>query len=169
MRIETVNQGVTKHRKPLRVGRGKGAGQGKLCGRGQDGHKSRSGYSRHPGMVGEDLPMIRRIPKRGFNNPYAETVVALNVADLSAAFQAGEEVTPATLEEKGLLKQRYDQIKILGDGEIDKALKVSVHRFSGAAESKIVAAGGTVTRLRAKRTVREKNREKLAEQKKSKS
>jgi len=139
MRIEGVNEGVTKHRRPLRVGRGKGAGQGKLCGRGQDGHKSRSGYSRHPGMVGEDLPMIRRIPKRGFNNPYAQTVVSLNVADLSAAFVAGDVITPESLEAKGLVKRRFDEIKILGEGEIDKALKVSAHRFSGSAESKIVA------------------------------
>ena len=165
MRIESVNGGITKHRRSLRVGRGKGAGQGKLCGRGQDGHKSRSGYSRHPGMVGEDLPMIRRIPKRGFNNPYAETVVALNVGDLAVAFEAGEQVTPETLEAKGLVKRRFDEIKILGDGEIDKALQVSVHRFSGTAESKIVAAGGTATRLKGKRTVREK----IAEQRKAKA
>jgi len=168
MRIENINKGVTKHRKPLRVGRGKGAGQGKLCGRGQDGHKSRSGYSRHPGMVGEDLPMIRRIPKRGFNNSFADTVVSLNIGDLAGVFQPGEEVTPVSLEEKGLLKRRYDEVKLLGEGEIDVALKVSVHRFSGSAESKILAAGGTVTRLRAKRTVRERNRERIAEQNKAK-
>ena len=97
MRIDQANQEITKHRKRLRVGRGKGAGQGKLCGRGQDAHKSRSGYSRHPGMVGEDLPMIRRVPKRGFFNSFAVQVFALNVGDLAAAFSAGEEVTPASL------------------------------------------------------------------------
>lgn len=165
MRIDQVNEGITKHRKRLRVGRGKGAGQGKLSGRGQDGHKSRSGYSRHPGMVGEDLPMIRRIPKRGFHNDFAETVISLNVADLADAFQAGEEVTPAILEEKGLVKKVYDQIKILGGGEIDKPLKVSAHRFSASAESKITAAGGTATKLRAKRTVKEKQAEKKAKAK----
>lgn len=159
MKVEQVNEGITKHRRPLRVGRGKGAGQGKLCGRGQDGHKSRSGYSRHPGMVGEDLPMIRRIPKRGFNNPYAETVVSLNVSELSSAFQSGEEVTVESLKAKGLLKRRFDEVKILGKGEIDKALKVAVHRLSESAEAKIVAAGGSVTKVRAKRTVRERIRE----------
>ncbi|HAC91038.1 MAG TPA: 50S ribosomal protein L15, partial [Planctomycetaceae bacterium] len=97
MRIDQVNQGICKHRKKLRVGRGKGAGQGKLCGRGQDGHKSRSGYSRHPGMVGEDLPMIRRIPKRGFFNSYAVTVVSLNIGDICQAYQAGEAVTVQSL------------------------------------------------------------------------
>ena len=159
MKVEQVNEGISKHRKPLRVGRGKGAGQGKLCGRGQDGHKSRRGYSRHPGMVGEDLPMIRRVPKRGFNNPYAEAVVSINVGDLSAVFQAGEDVTVDTLKAKGLLKRRFDQVKILGDGEIDKALKVTVHRLSSSAEAKIVAAGGSVKKVRAKRTVRERNKE----------
>ncbi len=90
MRIDQVNQGITKHRKPRRLGRGNGSGQGKTSGRGQDGARSRSGYSRHPAKVGEDLPMMRRIPKRGFNNRYALTVVALNVGDLSAVFAAGD-------------------------------------------------------------------------------
>ncbi len=169
MRIDCVNEGITKHRKKLRVGRGKGAGQGKLAGRGQDGHKSRRGYSRHPGMVGEDLPMNRRIPKRGFHNEFAQTVIAVNIGDICGMYKAGEEVTPATLEEKGLVKKVYDQIKILGDGEVDKPLNVSAHRFSGSAESKISAAGGKVTKLRAKRTVKEKNKEKLAEKKKAKA
>jgi large subunit ribosomal protein L15 len=159
MRLDQVNQGISKHRKRLRVGRGKGAGQGKLCGRGQDGHKSRSGYSRHPGMVGEDLPMIRRIPKRGFNNSFARTVVSLNIGDIAAFFQAGEEVTPKILEAKGLLKKRFCEIKVLGEGEVDKPLKVSAHRFSEAAEQKIIAVGGTVNRLRARRTVEQRNAE----------
>ena len=152
MRIDQVNQGISKHRKPRRLGRGTASGQGKTSGRGQDGAKSRRGYSRHPGKVGEDLPMLRRIPKRGFNNRYALTVVCLNVSDLSAAFDAGTEITPAVLKERGLVKQRYDELKILGDGEIDKALKVSAHRFSKSAEEKINAAGGSVTVLQARRT-----------------
>lgn len=156
MRIDQVNEGITKHRKKLRVGRGKGAGQGKLCGRGQDGHKSRSGYSRHPGMVGEDLPMMRRVPKRGFINSYADDVVAVNVGDLAQIYAAGEEVTPDSLEAKGIVKKRFDQIKILGDGEIDKALKVSAHAFSAQAEEKIKAAGGTVIKLKVRRTPKER-------------
>lgn len=167
MRLDQVNQGISKHRRPLRVGRGKGAGQGKLCGRGQDGHKSRRGYSRHPGMVGEDLPMIRRIPKRGFNNSFARTVVSMNIGDIASAFQAGEEVTPEVLEAKGLLKKRYCEFKILGEGLVDKPLKVSAHRFSESAEQKIVAAGGTVTRLRARRTVEQRNAEVRQQQTKS--
>lgn len=156
MRIDQVNQGICKHRKKLRVGRGKGAGQGKLCGRGQDGHKSRSGYSRHPGMVGEDLPMIRRIPKRGFFNSYAVTVVSLNIGDICQAYQAGEQVTLQSLQDKGLLKKRFDQVKILARGEVDKALKVAAHRFSEGAQQKIEAAGGSVIKLKPKRTPRER-------------
>ncbi|MBX3420173.1 MAG: 50S ribosomal protein L15 [Pirellulaceae bacterium] len=156
MRIDQANQNISKHRRKLRVGRGKGAGQGKLCGRGQDGHKSRSGYSRHPGMVGEDLPMIRRVPKRGFNNSYALDVVAVNVGDISAVFASGQEVTPQALEAKGLVKCRYDALKILADGDVDKPLQVAAHRFSAAAEQKIKAAGGSVTKLRIKRTPRER-------------
>lgn len=159
MRIDQINEGVSTHRKRLRVGRGKGAGQGKLCGRGQDGHKSRRGYSRHPGMVGEDLPMIRRIPKRGFHNSFAETVIALNLGEISGAFESGDEVSPESLKAKGLLKKRYDEVKILGNGSVDKPLKVAAHRFSQSAEQKIVAAGGSVTRLPAKRSVKERNAE----------
>ena len=96
--------------------------------------------------------MIRRIPKRGFNNRYALDVVAVNVGDLSAVFAAGEQITPESLQAKGVVKKRFDVIKILGDGEVDKALSVSAHRFSESAKSKISAAGGTVTELRVKRT-----------------
>ena len=107
-------------------------------------------------MVGEDLPMIRRIPKRGFFNKFAQTVVALNVGDLAAVFEAGEEVTPRVLQERGIVKKIYDEIKILGDGELDKPLKISAHRFSESAKEKIAAAGGTATVLRAKRTPKQR-------------
>ena len=152
MRIDQVNRGIQKHRKARRIGRGKGSGLGKTSGRGQDGQRSRRGFSQHPGKSGEDLPMMRRIPKRGFFNRYALTVVTLNVSDLSAAFAAGEDVTPEILEERGIVKKRYDEIKILGDGEIDKSLNVSAHRFSASAKEKIAAAGGSVKLLQAKRT-----------------
>lgn len=156
MRIDQVNQGITKHRRPRRLGRGPAAGQGKTSGRGQDGQRSRRGASRHPGSVGEDLPMIRRIPKRGFNNRFALTVVALNVGDLCQLFSADEEITPDSLKAKGIVKKRYDEIKILGDGEVDKALKVSAHRFSASAKEKISAAGGSTTVLVAKRTPKQR-------------
>ena len=152
MRLDEVNQGIVKHRRPRRLGRGNGTGQGKTSGRGQDGAKSRAGYSRHPAKVGEDLPMIRRIPKRGFFNRYALTVIAINVGDLSAVFAAGDEITPEVLHERGIVKKRFDELKILGDGEVDKALNVSAHRFSKSAGEKIAAAGGKVTVLPPKRT-----------------
>jgi large subunit ribosomal protein L15 len=100
--------------------------------------------------------MIRRIPKRGFFNRYAQTVVAINVGDLSAVFATGEEITPSLLQERGIVKKRFDELKILGDGEIDKPLKVTAHRFSQSAAEKIAAAGGTVTKLRAKRTPKQR-------------
>ncbi|MCA9183054.1 MAG: uL15 family ribosomal protein, partial [Planctomycetales bacterium] len=100
--------------------------------------------------------MIRRIPKRGFFNKFAQTVIALNVGDLSSVFAAGEEVTPAILQERGIVKKRFDEIKILGDGEMDKALKISAHRFSASATEKIAAAGGSATVLRAKRTPKQR-------------
>lgn len=156
MRIDQVNQGIKKHKRKTRVGRGPACGQGKTSGRGQDGQKSRRGYSRHPGKVGEDLPMMRRVPKRGFNNRYALAVVALNVGDLEGFFTAGEEVSPATLQEKGIVKKRFDIIKILGDGELSKKLSVSAHRFSVSAKEKITAAGGSVNQLKAKRTPKER-------------
>lgn len=156
MRLDQVHQGITKHRKKRRLGRGSGSGTGKTAGRGQDGQKSRRGYSRHPASVGEDLPMVRRIPKRGFNNRFAATVVALNVGDLASLYEAGDEVTPESLKAKGIVKKRCDEIKLLGDGVIDKPLKVSVHRFSASAKQKITSAGGTVTEVKAKRTPKER-------------
>jgi large subunit ribosomal protein L15 len=104
--------------------------------------------------------MIRRIPKRGFNNRFAANVVALNVRDLSSAFAAGDEVSPQSLVERGIVKKRFDEIKILGEGDIDKALKVSAHRFSESAKQKIEAAGGSVTEVKAKRTPAERVAEK---------
>ncbi len=156
MRLDEVNQGITKHRRPRRLGRGNGSGLGKTSGRGQDGQNSRRGASRHPGKVGEDLPMMRRIPKRGFNNRFARTVIALNVGDLASAFEAGEEVSPQILQEKGIIKKRFDELKILGDGELDKALTISAHRFSKSATEKISAAGGSANVLKARRTPAER-------------
>lgn len=166
MRLDQVNEGITKHRKSRRLGRGPGTGQGKTAGRGHNGHKSRSGYSRHPAFQGGDLPMIRRIPKRGFFNRYALSIAAVNIGLLSAEFKAGEVVTPESLKERGLVRHRYDELKILGDGELDKALKVSAHRFSESAKQKITAAGGTVTELAPKRTPDERVAD-IAKQKKS--
>jgi large subunit ribosomal protein L15 len=147
MNLHEVHRGVTKHKRRKRIGRGIGSGTGKTAGRGYKGARSRSGYSRKPVFQGGMMPLVRRVPKRGFTNEFALTVAAINVEDLENVFDAGAEVTPETLRESGLVKGRYDVLKILGDGELTKKLKVTAHRFSKSAEEKIRGAGGEVVVL----------------------
>jgi len=142
MNLNDVHQGIRKHKKARRVGRGIGSGRGKTCGRGHKGQKSRSGWSASPVFQGGTMPLIRRVPKRGFNNRYALTVATVNVGDLQRVFQDGDEVTPETLRARSLAKGRFDVLKILGDGELTMKLKVSAHRFSQSAREKIEKAGG---------------------------
>jgi len=156
MSISEINEGITKHKKRDRIGRGIGSGKGKTAGRGHNGHKSRSGYSRHPTFQGGDLPLVRRIPKRGFHNKFALTVVAVNLGQIDEAFAAGEEVTPATLQERGVVKRRFDELKVLGDGEVTKALKISAHKFSQSAIDKLKAAGGSANVVKARRTPKQR-------------
>jgi len=156
MNLNDVHRGIQKRKPAKRVGRGPGSGHGKTCGRGHKGQKSRAGYSRHPAFQGGAMPMVRRIPKRGFNNSYAQDVVIVNVADLEGAFESGDEVTTDTLKQKSLAKGRYDQLKVLGNGQLTKKLKVSAHRFSKSAAEKIEQAGGEVVVLPGKTTVAEK-------------
>jgi len=156
MHLNDVHRGIKKHRKRKRIGRGTGSGHGKTSGRGHKGHKSRSGYSRKPNFQGGAMPMFRRIPKRGFNNRWASTVFAVNVSRLNDAFDDGAEVTLEALAAKDLAKGSFDEVKILGDGELTKKLTVSAHRFSKSAEEKITAAGGKVVKLEPKRTPQER-------------
>jgi large subunit ribosomal protein L15 len=107
--------------------------------------------------------MVRRIPKRGFNNRWAPTVITVNVQDLEARFETGEEVTPQSLRERALAKGRYDLLKVLGEGELTKALTVSAHRFSKTAAEKIEKAGGRVVVLPGKTPVAEKVKKKKAD------
>ncbi len=153
MNLEDVNRNVTTHRKRLRVGRGTGSGHGKTAGRGHKGQKSRAGWSSHPAFQGGTMPMVRRVPKRGFHNRFALTVVTINVGDLEEAFSAGDEVTPESLRERSVVRRRYDVLKVLGDGELTTKLKVSAHRFSQSAREKIEKAGGSVTVLPGKKPV----------------
>ena len=106
------------------------------------------------------MPLVRRIPKRGFNNKFALTVAAVNVGDLQRTFNEGDEVTPQTLREKSLLKIRYDVLKILGDGELEKKLTISAHRFTQSAKDKIEKAGGSAVVLPGKTPVEEKKKQK---------
>jgi len=152
MQLNDVHRGIQKNRKRKRIGRGTGSGHGKTAGRGHKGHKSRSGYSRKPNFQGGAMPMFRRVPKRGFNNRWASTVFAVNVGRINEAFEDGAEVTLESLSAKDLAKGSFDQVKILGDGEVTKKLTVSAHRFSKTAEEKITAAGGTVNKLPPKQT-----------------
>lgn len=161
MKLNEVNQGIRKHKKRRRVGRGTGSGLGKTSGRGHKGQKSRAGWSSHPAFQGGTMPLVRRVPKRGFNNRFALTVVTVNVSDLEQAFDAGAEVNPETLQEKSLAKRRFDVLKILGDGDLTKKLKVSAHRFSKTAREKIEKAGGEAIELPGKKPlVREKQKKK---------
>jgi large subunit ribosomal protein L15 len=104
------------------------------------------------------MPLVRRIPKRGFNNPFADLVAVVNLSDLERCFEAGQEVTPETLRAKNLARARWDVLKVLGQGDLTKKLKVSAHRFSATAREKIEQAGGEVVVLPVPTPVAEKNR-----------
>ena len=133
-----------KHAKK-RIGRGQGSGNGKTAGRGHKGAKSRSGYKFKRGFEGGQMPLHRRVPKRGFHNPFRVEYVVINLDTLGAAFQAGAVVTPDVLRDRGLVSSSHRlPVKVLGRGEIAIALTVHADKFSGKAAEKIQAAGGTV-------------------------
>ncbi len=135
------NPGSNKNRK--RLGRGTASGQGKTGGRGQDGQKSRSGGGVRPGFEGGQMPLYRRLPKRGFTNIFATEYAEINVEVLNR-FEDGAEITPELLKETGILKRQLDGVKVLGNGEITKKLTVKANKFSKSAVEKIEAAGGKV-------------------------
>ena len=135
----------SRHRK-VRVGRGIGSKMPKTAGAGNKGQKSRKGFSRRPGFEGGQMPLHRRIPKRGFTNIFGTEFAVLNVDRLNA-FSAGEVVTPELLLERGLVRQAARPVKILGEGDLKAALTVRAHAFSKSAEQKITSAGGRVERL----------------------
>ena len=132
-------EGATKEVK--RVGRGHGSGNGKTAGKGHKGQKARAGRGQRFGFEGGQMPLQRRVPKRGFNNIFAKEFVSVNVNSLNA-FDDGAVVDAAALIEKGIIKKEYDGVKILGNGEITKKLTVKATAFSAAAKDKITAAGG---------------------------
>ena len=124
-----------------RVGRGQGSGNGKTAGRGHKGAQSRSGYSFKRGFEGGQMPLHRRVPKRGFHNLFREEFDVVNLDTLSERFDAGTEITPELLRERGLVS-RSQRVKVLARGDVTKALTVRAHKFSGKAAEKIAAAGG---------------------------
>jgi len=131
-----------KHPKK-RIGRGQGSGTGKTAGAGHKGQKSRSGYKFKRGFEGGQMPLHRRVPKRGFHNPFRVEYEVVNLDTLAARFEAGAVVTPELLREQGLIAGSRSRLKVLGRGEVGKALTVRAHKFSGKAAEKIAAAGGT--------------------------
>jgi large subunit ribosomal protein L15 len=134
------SEGSKKNKK--RVGRGHGTGQGTQAGRGHKGAQSRSGYKFKRGFEGGQMPLHRRIPKRGFHNPFRVEYAVVNLDALSDRFDAGTVVTPELLRERGLVHGGTRQIKVLARGDISKKLTVRAHKFSGKAAEKIAAAGG---------------------------
>ena len=125
-----------------RVGRGPGSGHGKTASRGSKGAQSRSGFRFKRGFEGGQTPLHRRVPKRGFHNPFRVEYAIVNLDTLGEVFDAGSEVTPELLRERGLVRKANSKVKVLGRGEIAKQLTVHAHKFSGTAAQKIVAAGG---------------------------
>jgi large subunit ribosomal protein L15 len=129
-----------KHSKK-RVGRGQGSGNGKTAGRGHKGAKSRSGFKHKRGFEGGQMPLHRRVPKRGFHNPFRVEFEVVNLDTLAERFESGVDITPELMRERGLVG-RGGRVKVLARGEVGKALTVRAHKFSGKAAEKIAAAGG---------------------------
>jgi large subunit ribosomal protein L15 len=132
-------KGATHAKK--RIGRGQGSGNGKTAGRGHKGAKSRSGFKHKRGFEGGQMPLHRRVPKRGFHNPFRQEYEVVNLDTLADRFEPGVEITPELLRERGLVG-RQGPIKVLARGDVSKALVVRAHKFSGKAAEKIAAAGG---------------------------
>ena len=144
MNLDDVLQS-DKYRKRKRVGRGIGSGDGKTCGRGTKGHGARESYHGKQAFEGGQMPLFRRLPKRGFTNArYRTDYSVINVGDLGKHFQAGDEITLETLRDRGLVKSGPPRLKVLAEGDVPFALSVKTHKISASAKAKIEAAGGSV-------------------------
>lgn len=144
MDLSNLHPAPGSRRARKRVGRGPGSGNGKTAGRGHKGRNSRSGAGRTPGYEGGQMPLQRRLPKRGFHNPFSKEIQVVNLAALAKAFDADAVVDPASLIAARLARKSKVQIKILGQGKLDKKLTVKAHAFSKSAREAIEAQGGTV-------------------------
>lgn len=145
MRLHELSPAKGSKQARKRIGRGPGSGIGKTSGRGEKGQKSRSGYSRRDGFEGGQMPLIRRVPKRGFTNIFKTEYAVVNLSQLA---ELEGDITPESLVSQGLVRSGK-LVKVLGDGEIGKALKVTANKFSKSARAKIEAAGGTCEELQA--------------------
>lgn len=141
MKLHELSPAAGSTKEAKRIGRGHGSGQGKTAGKGHKGQKARAGRGMRPGFEGGQMPLQRRIPKRGFNNIFAKKIVAINVSALNE-FENGSVVDTQAIVNAGLVKGAFDGVKILGNGEITKNLTVQVAAYSEAAKQKIEAAGG---------------------------
>ncbi len=142
MSLNTLQPPRGAKRAKKRIGRGEGSGTGVTAGRGHKGQQSRSGYSRKRGFEGGQMPMHRRLPKRGFHNPFRVAYEVVNLDTLESRFESGAEVTPDVLRASRLIS-RFALVKVLARGEISKTLTVKAHKFSAKARERIVGAGGT--------------------------
>jgi large subunit ribosomal protein L15 len=142
MDLSTLRPPKGAKRKKKRIGRGEGSGTGVTAGRGHKGQQSRSGYKRKRGFEGGQMPIHRRLPKRGFHNPFRTEYVVVNLDTLAERFEAGMEVTPELLRERKIVRKTRALIKVLARGEISKKLTVKAHKFSVKASEAITAAGG---------------------------
>jgi large subunit ribosomal protein L15 len=141
MKLHELEKNIGAKHSKKRVGRGSGSGLGKTSGRGQKGQKARSGGSINPVFEGGQLPLYRRLPKRGFSNyPFKKEYAVINLSDLNV-FEDGTVVTPALLKEKGIVKKQLSGIKVLGEGQLDKKITVQAHKFSKSALDKINESG----------------------------
>jgi large subunit ribosomal protein L15 len=145
--LNTLKPAKGSTHKKKRVGRGPGSGLGKTAGRGEKGQKSRSGYSRKIGFEGGQMPLHRRLPKRGFTNIFKKRWLEISLASLEQHFDADAEITPEVLHDRGLIKKAKYDVVVLGNGEVSKPLRVSAHRFTKSAREKIEKAGGAVVQI----------------------
>jgi large subunit ribosomal protein L15 len=169
MNLHDIHRGVKKNKKRRRVGRGPGSGWGKTSGRGNKGQGQLAGWTSHPAFEGGQMPLSRRVPKRGFNNRWALVVRSINLGQIDELFKSGDEVTIEALRGHHYAKGRFDVLKVLGDGELTKKLKISAHRFSKSALEKIEKAGGEAIVLKppapvVKGVKRERSKKKVAAQ-----
>lgn len=150
MKLHELSPAAGSTKVAKRIGRGHGSGNGKTAGKGHKGQNARSGGGVRPGFEGGQMPLQRRVPKRGFNNIFAKQYVTVNVSDLEARFEAGAEIDTKAIVASGLVKNPRDGIKVLANGEVTKAFTITVADASKAAIEKIAAAGGSLTTLKKK-------------------
>ncbi|OIQ51246.1 50S ribosomal protein L15 [Pseudodesulfovibrio hydrargyri] len=148
MRLHELYAFPEEYKNRKRIGRGSGSGWGKTAAKGHKGQNARAGGGVRPGFEGGQMPLARRLPKRGFKNPFREEYVAVNVGRLIALFEGKDEITVADMYERGVVKSGAP-VKVLGTGDVDKAVTIEAHRFSASAADKIAKAGGTAKAIEA--------------------